>query len=45
MMAATLSACGLLWLEWRSRVLSLDVLRVMADAMLLSPALFLLMGP
>jgi hypothetical protein len=40
--AAALSAAAFLWLEWRSAVLSLDALRVMADVALLSPALLLL---
>jgi hypothetical protein len=42
MIAAVLSAGGLLWLESRSRALSLDALRVLADAVLLSPTLLLL---
>lgn len=42
MLACALSACGLLWLESRSQMFSLDALRVMADAILLSPALLLL---
>jgi hypothetical protein len=42
MAAAALSASGLLWLEWRNRSFSLNALRVMADAVLLSPALLLL---
>ncbi len=39
--AVAISAAALLWLEWRSAVLSLDLLRVLADAALLSPALLL----
>jgi hypothetical protein len=42
MAAAAVSAGGLLWLESRSRALSLDALRVLADGVLLSPALLLL---